>query len=207
MRRLNYILIAVAVLAVFVTFFFFSQSRSTGNVVECNAPSVFIDGVCCMDSDSDFVCDAPEENVSVENSTVAETPEVEYKSFKARMYLSPEVLASESNLPENPEKISRFTLVRTDFSNGKKYYGKYSLYTYLDGVYNEDVRCDIEEYYGSELSERFSVEILAGQKSQVKSVGYAFDETPDRVRYDLTCIGFNGGKKWKDSYIYDLAKN
>ena len=210
MRRLHYIILGVLLLAAFGTFFVFSQSRTTGNVVECNAPSVLIDGVCCVDSDSDFVCDVPEENVSAENSdvTVAETSEQTYPSFKARLYLLKDVLASESYLPENPEKISSFILSddKTSLADGKKYYGKHSLYTYLDGVYNEEVDCSIEEYYNDTvLSNRFTVEIPAGQRSQVTNVGYEFVGTPSKVRYDLTCVGFNSKIEWKDSYTYDLV--
>ena len=207
MRRIHYILIAVAVLSIFIIIFSFNKSETTGNVVdECNAPSVLIDEVCCLDSDADEVCDAPEEVVLEETPTPVEALETEYSSFKAKLYLSGDILASETALPQDSEKISQFVLDKTVLSGGKEYYGKYYLYTYLDQVYNEDVMCNIEEYYGAVLSDKFSAEILAGQKTHLTEfIGYEVQGTPDRVRYDMTCVGFNSRIEWKDSYAYDLV--
>ena len=130
MRRLHYILIAVAVLSVFVIMFAFNKTETTGDVIDCSAPSTLIDGVCCLDSDLDSVCDAPEE-VAVGENVAAEEPEVEYAVFKAMMYLSSDVLASESAFPQNPEKMSSLVLDKdkTELADGKKFYGKYYIYT------------------------------------------------------------------------------
>lgn len=206
MKRLTYLLIAVAVVSVFAIVFFFNQSRTTGNVVECNAPSVLIEDVCCLDSNADGVCDVPEETAPTESPTPAVAPETEYSSFKARFYLGKDVLVSENSLSQNPEKISQFVLDKTVLSDGKEYYGKYYLYTYLDDVYNEDIMCNIEEYYGTVLSDKFSAEILAGQKTHITEfIGYEVQGTPSRVRYDMDCVGFKSRIEWKDSYAYDLV--
>ncbi|MEK6760411.1 MAG: hypothetical protein AABX93_00650 [Nanoarchaeota archaeon] len=207
MRRIHYILIAAAVLSVLVIMFAFNKTETTGDVVDCSAPNALIDGVCCLDADADSVCDVPEEVADGEN-VVAEETGTEYAGFKAMMYLSSDVLASETAFPEDPEKMSSLALDKdkTELADGKKFYGKYYIYTYLDGSYNENIICNIDEYYGTVLSDKFLVEVPAGQKFQTTSVGYEFEGTPSKVRYDLSCVGFDSRLEWKDSYTYDLVE-
>lgn len=218
MRRLHYILIAVAVLSVFAIILSLNNSRTTGNVVGCNAPSLLINGTCCTDLNSDGACDVPKEtaktattpetSVPAETSTPTETPETQYENFEARMYLSAEPIDSENALPGNPPKESQFGLSKNYSGNdGKKYYGKFYLYTYLDGTYDENVLCDVKEYYDDVSSDEFSVGIAAGQKFGETDVGYEFDGTPSQVRYDMVCTGSDSGIEWEDSYTYNLVEN
>jgi len=217
MKRLHYILIGLAVLSLFVIIFSLNQSKTTGNVIGCNAPSILIEGVCCTDLNSDGACDVPKKSAS---TPVTETPvptevpetqtevsETQYKNFEARMYLSADVIDSENALPGNPSKESQFVLGKTYLVGEKKYYGKFSLYTYLDGIYDENVICSVNEYYDDVSNPSFSVGIAAGQKFGVTDVGYEFDGTPSKVRYDMTCTGSDSGKSFEDSYTYNLVKS
>ncbi len=187
MRRRNYFIIAAVVIILIGIIFISNSSKPTGNVIEKNVTAIA--------------------NITAVENTTANSTVPEYKPYKVRLYLSDQVLANESTLPKNPDKINQLTLGAIASSNGKQYYGPFTLYTYLDGAYNEDISCRIEEYYDNTLSDRFSAEFITGQKTHLTNIiGYEVQGTPDKVRYDITCTGFESRIEWKDSYTFGLVK-
>jgi len=204
MRRRNYFIIAVVVIVVIGFIFFSNSSKSTGHVI-------------CVDKNSNNICDDKEKNVTatanitaVENTTANSTAS-EYKPYKVKLFLTEQPLANESTLPENPDKISVLTLGKIALSDGKQYYGPYTLYTYLDGVYNEDISCKVEEFYDNIISggkSKYLADFAAGQQTHTTNIiGYEMQGTPNEVKYSIDCTGVESGITFKDdSYTVDLIK-
>ena len=190
MRKRTYFIIAAVVVIIIAAVFFSNSSKSTGNVVEKNVTATA--------------------NITAVENTTANSTVPEYKSFKVKLFLTEQPLADESALPVNSPSPITLTLGKIASSNGKQYYGPYTLYTYLDGVYNEGISCKIEEYYDNVFSPggKYLSDFAAGQQTHTTNIiGYEMQGTPNEVKYSIDCTGVDSGITFRDdSYTIDLVK-
>ena len=189
----------------------------TGKVVDNNNYVPPSDNYYCGDN----ICNG-NENCNTCLQDCGECPK-QYKQFVVKAYAE----MGEMNvgvpfwqLPSNPD--NQKTIELYEIQEGKDGY-KYSRHN--DGFYvgswlafytdyeEEDITCEIKEYYDSSLNSQFTSNLKwmgspDGQPNQIGSLidlRYEDDIKPSRVRYDYTCMGLESNNKYSNSYTINLV--
>jgi len=204
-NNIGYIIGGV-VIVILVLWIIIANSGSS-NEVTCNSPYIKVGTSCCLDQNSNGVCDSDEQPA-----------QIQYQNFKVGVSL----IDSETHIVDPATQFLLFPVKnsilplsdsrQTQVDKGIQAYNTYNLYLY---VYNdtslisnkEEINCNIEEYYGGVLQSKISGTIYKfSQWGYIPGVYYEKNNTPDKVRYDLDCKGFESGKEYKDTYNFDLIK-
>lgn len=186
----------IAVLIVLIIIWYSPGDKNKNNVV-CNYPYIQVGSECCLDEDSNSICDKDEEAT--------------YDNYKVLLHITSDDLNyNVKELPRSPSKIGNYYLYDTVNDNGEEFYGYEMLYLYTqdfkDNIYLEDleenIRCEVIEYYDNVLSDKFTLELSYGIASQ--TMGYSVDKSPSEVRYEINCRGSESNIEFKDNYKFSM---
>ena len=176
-------------------------SGCTQQQVTCDPPYMVKGSNCCLDQDSNNICDSDEAGIPGGPDIIKN-----YGPYQVKMYISqqsPEPDSWSRLLPPNPAK----------YMDGYQIYNNPQNMTHYDGgwfiLYTsytvETITCLVKEYHDTDFYSQQSVRLtkrgLDGNVSGV-SIRALFDKgnTPRDLRYDIDCAGDESAIGFQDGY-------
>ena len=217
--------VIVGIIIIGVVYFSIKITKPKGPV--CNAPYIQVGTVCCLDQDSNMICDKDEEQKDWEFSDfkVYGTTAQEYGDG---MEINFEYL---SKTKLSPTTI-QLSLKQKDLNTGTLRQCKYYSGAYLILVteipvefYNnnepEKVFCEVEEYYNNKFNEKVTTEFdrterLEGEDYSIFSPDlkygygkfihpeYEVENKPSQVKYIISCEGGQSHNKASKTFIFNI---
>jgi hypothetical protein len=172
----------------------------------CNPPYIIKGSQCCLDQNSNAICDSDEAGANPPPETQAPK---NYSSYDVKMYIQ----------QDSPDPDSWSKLPPSPFRN----YDGYQIFSYpqdpayYDGGWlllytrytEEPIECLVKESHDSVFSIQTAVKLTPkGYSGNVSGVSiralFSTDSTPRFVRYEIDCRGDQSGITFKDAYVVGL---
>ena len=189
-----------ALLGIGALFLVLLVSGCSTTQIACNPPYIVKGSGCCLDQNSNGICDTDEGSRQVKT----------YGPYEVKMFI--QNLDTESDfwhlLPPTPPKHNEVYQIFNYEANQSFYDGGW-LYLYTRYL-EEPVTCVIKEYRDSvfysefapvTLVKRAEVENMSGVSIQIL---YPKENLPRQIRYDLSCRGDESGITFQDAYAIGL---
>ena len=172
----------------------------------CGPPFIIKGSDCCLDQNSNGICDVDEAGGNQSNVNPAQK---NYTSYEVKMYIQD--VDNESTfwhkLPASPPKNYEAYQI-FDYEQNQSYYDAGWLYIYTR-YQEEPVMCLLKEYHDSvfydqtvvKLDKRPEAQELNGASAQAL---FLKASVPRFVRYDIDCRGSESGITFKDAYLVGL---
>ncbi len=190
----------IALLGIAALFLVVLVSGCATTQIACNPPYIVKGSGCCLDQNSNGMCDTDEGYAAVKT----------YGAYQVKMYIQNVDPESQfwSLLPPSPPRHYDIYQIYNYQANQSFYDGGwlYLYSTYLE----EPITCTVKAYYNSvfyndlatvKLVKRTEVGNMSGASIQIL---YAKGNVPTQVRYDISCRGDESGITFQDAYAIGL---
>ncbi|MDO8564008.1 MAG: hypothetical protein Q7R87_03285 [Nanoarchaeota archaeon] len=183
------IVIALSILVIILLIIRFgteySDTKQENNIMTCNSPYIQVGTNCCLDENYNKICDTDEKK---------ESP---YHTYEVKVGFSNEYYSNIRDI-----HIVSYEFGTPIVNEDDKYY--YMGYLYFYTYYNaEDLSCEYEEYYDSQLSEKLYINIKSSNGLYSSKIRYSKDDKPKSVRYNVKCTGSQSNIQYATSYIIE----
>jgi hypothetical protein len=190
----------IALLGIAAVFLVVLVSGCSTTQIACNPPYIVKGSGCCLDQNSNAICDSDESTVPVKV----------YGAYQVKMYIQDLVPQADfwQRLPPSPPRHYDVYQIFNYETNQSLYDGGW-LYLYTHYL-EEPVTCTVKVYYDSvfyrqiatvTLVKRYEVENMSGTVIQIL---FEKANTPLQVRYDIACQGDESGITFDDAYAIGL---
>ncbi|MBS3162739.1 hypothetical protein J4467_02340 [Candidatus Woesearchaeota archaeon] len=201
------------------------------NEITCNAPYILVGESCCLDSNSNSICDSDEiitettkseeniipwnsENMMVDGGT---TDEFTICSGGFMVYSNIENLENKNSNNIQLSLFKQYYGEPEGYGIEKDNYGGVVLFVYtlndldyFEGIEYEGVTCKEEEYYDDELNEintfhfRYDYVLPKDKYGLYLELEYEKDKMPKEAKYIITCKGNESGKEAIKTFRFNI---
>lgn len=220
----NYLLIGIAVVTVIILViaFILTSNNNSQNEITCNSPYIKVGNSCCLDENSNNICDKDEEVEEEANIWELNRFSVDGGTLKDFIVcVSPGFKYDFSNLRSTSSENIEMALFHQyageppGYGRLNEYYRTAVLVVYTD--YNTDfydryegVTCEVEEYYDGDFNEVNTYKFSSGFPLPVDKYGfrmelfYSQNDKPSEVKYIISCVGDESGNEFKRTFRFNI---
>jgi hypothetical protein len=224
----NYIWIGIAVVAVIVLAIVFisNSNNNSQNEVTCNPPYIKVGTSCCLDQNSNGVCDSDEQIEEQSNVWEFSSFSVDggtSEDFTGCSTTSPglKVYNNFNNLRDTSSENIEMALFH-QYAGEPEGYGRQNenyqtavlvVYTdYNTGFYDsyEGVTCEVEEYYDGNFNEvntnkfKHNFGLPEDKYGFFVELLYSQNDKPSEAKYIISCKGDESGKEVKRTFRFNI---